>query len=321
MGFLDNQRRRRHERSVDWDELVPLLLLDYELELAASEGGSHDDQIVRARSIRDQVVAKVGEANVRRAFVDADFELHETGEEAVIARALEASGYALVRAELVPETTAPPVDDSAPAIPLTQPAWPEPDPPAAEPAWPEWEQSTVDFSWAGDAATEDAALEEGVTDEAAAAEVGVVEADAGKVDVASVIPGVGARDTTAFKVAERALDSWLERFPDVARQAQESDGSTKRGRVLAEAYTAATATRLALEEGDEAAVIFDDQQMLANAQTEAGMTREWVVAFMQIRCIAIGYMLSQLGRRDMTSELGRLFREFFVDGSGRDQLG
>jgi hypothetical protein len=119
-------------------------------------------------------------------------------------------------------------------------------------------------------------------------------------------------DPLVFRVASQAVDDWLERFPQIARAASQSDDrATDSTRMLSEAFMAASATQAVADAGEaDAGSIFNEQFDIAQEQTALGVAKEWVVAFMQIRCFAAGYMLGALGRRAECEELGRLFNTF-----------
>lgn len=119
-------------------------------------------------------------------------------------------------------------------------------------------------------------------------------------------------DPLVFRIASQAVDDWLERFPRIARTAGQSDDpATRSARMLSEAYMAAAATQAAVVADDhDPTVMFNAQFAIAREQTALGVSTEWVVALMQIRCFASGYMLGALGHRDACDELGRLFNAF-----------
>jgi hypothetical protein len=119
-------------------------------------------------------------------------------------------------------------------------------------------------------------------------------------------------DPLVFRVASQAVNDWLERFPRIARAAGESDDpATRSARMLSEAYMAAAAAQSAVRVGDgDPTLMFNVQFGIAREQTALGVSTEWVVALMQIRCFASGYMLGALGHRDACDELGRLFNAF-----------
>ena len=60
---------------------------------------------------------------------------------------------------------------------------------------------------------------------------------------------------------------------------------------MAEGYTAARSAAGTVEDGASPMAIFERQSTIVFDQAERGVTKEWVVAFMQIRCIATGYVL------------------------------
>ena len=93
MGLLENQRRKRHELSLDWNELVMMMLLDHELDMAERAGVPEHVRTQSATRIRDAVVAKVGQPGIVRVFIDTDYEMRTPDKDAVVARALAASGY------------------------------------------------------------------------------------------------------------------------------------------------------------------------------------------------------------------------------------
>lgn len=119
-------------------------------------------------------------------------------------------------------------------------------------------------------------------------------------------------DPLVFEVASQAVNDWLERFPRIARAAGQSDDpATRSTRMLSEAYMAASATQSAVRAGDhDPNPLFNFQFGIAQEQTAMGVSTEWVVALMQIRCFAAGYMLGALGHRESCDELGRLFNAF-----------
>lgn len=121
---------------------------------------------------------------------------------------------------------------------------------------------------------------------------------------------LAARDGVACQVAEEAVGDWLKMFPAVANAAGASDaGATTPARMLIEAFSAAGATREALAAGDDAEALFGEQAFIAQEHAAGGVTKEWTVAFWQLRCIAIGYMLGALGERTQAERFGLLFRE------------
>ncbi len=74
---------------------------------------------------------------------------------------------------------------------------------------------------------------------------------------------------------------------------------------------AAAAAQAAVRAGDDDPhPMFSAQFDIAREQTAMGVSTEWVVALMQIRCFAAGYMLGALGHRESCDELGRLFNAF-----------
>lgn len=130
---------------------------------------------------------------------------------------------------------------------------------------------------------------------------------------------LAARDALAFRVAQEAVGDWLEeRFPDMAELAGRSDEvATRPARMLIEAFSSASAVRAAASAGDDPDAIFNEQAAIAQEQSAGGTTKEWVVGFMQLRCIAIGYMLGSLGDEDATRQSGDLFRDF-MGGTGSE---
>jgi hypothetical protein len=120
-----------------------------------------------------------------------------------------------------------------------------------------------------------------------------------------------ARDPQAFSAAQRAVEIWLSDYAEVARLAGESDrGETTATRQLIEGFSAASASREALQAGDSTEAIFNEQVAIAQGQAGQGVTKEWVVGFMHIRCIAVGLMFGLLGHKEACIEFGRRFREF-----------
>jgi hypothetical protein len=119
-------------------------------------------------------------------------------------------------------------------------------------------------------------------------------------------------DPLVFQVASQAVSDWRERFPHIARAAGAADDrATRSTRMLSEAFTAASATRTAVAAGGgQPGPIFSEQFGISQEQAGMGVSKEWVVALMQIRCFASGYMLGVLGRRQDCDELGRLFNAF-----------
>jgi hypothetical protein len=294
MGLLENQRRKRHELSLDWNELVMMMLLDHELDMAERAGVPEHVRTQSATRIRDAVVAKVGQPGIVRVFIDTDYEMRTPDKDAVVTRALQASGYDEARRDLPPELLAVPVGGAA----------------RAAPAGPRWDDDDDD--------DDELVIEEPSWDdeplELEAEPVPPVPRDDDRVPepVASPLPGVAVEDAEAYDVAKRAVQSWRERFPHVVEQAVRSDGGrTTPATLVAEGYTAARAARGTVEDGATPMTLFERQSTIAFDQAERGVTKEWVVAFMQIRCIATGYMLHTLGHDAEMKEFGRLFREFF----------
>jgi hypothetical protein len=287
VGFLENQRKKRHETSVNWYELVTMMLLDHELELAAHEGVAENVQAHRAAQIRDAVVERVGRDRVVRAFIDCDYEMKTSDKDAVVLKALEVSGYDEVRRELPPDLLAASMASPAgTAGGLDEPRWDD------EPIVLEAEPPRVPRR------------------EAEMERPRVPEPEAPPPFPPS---GVAMKDAQARDVATRAVRAWLTRFPEVARQAHDSDGGrTDRSTMLAEAYSAAEATRGLVASGDSALTMFEKQSSIAFSQAEEGVTKEWVVAYMQIRCISTGYMLETLGCEATMRHFARLFRDFFA---------
>jgi hypothetical protein len=122
------------------------------------------------------------------------------------------------------------------------------------------------------------------------------------------------RDPVALEVAKHALSDWLAKYPELAQLAGESDhGATGTPRMLTEAWAAASAVRGVSEAGASMDGLFNEQCFLAQNQARVGITREWTVAFMQIRCISIGYMLGFLGHENEAAEFGAEFRAFMAE--------
>jgi hypothetical protein len=292
MGLLENQRRKRHELSLDWNELVMMMLLDHELDMAERAGVPEHVRTQTATRIRDAVVAQVGQPGIVRVFIDTDYEMRTPDKDAVVARALAASGYDDARRDLPPEVMAVPVASAAPVA--TGPRWDDDDDVdelvIEEPRWDD----------------EPLELEAEPIPLAPLVDERVPE------PVSSPLPGVAVEDAEAYDVAKRAVQSWRERFPHVVEQAVASDGGrTTPATLVAEGYTAARSARGTVEDGATPMTMFERQSTIAFDQAERGVTKEWVVAFMQIRCIATGYMLHALGHDAEMKEFGRLFREFF----------
>jgi hypothetical protein len=281
VGFLENQRRKRHELSVDWDDLVSMMLLDHELELAESEGVAESARAGRAAQVRDAVIDRVGHDRVVRAFIDCDYEMKTSDKDAVVVQALEVSGYNQARQELPAVILAATIAPTSKArTAFDEPRWDD-DP---------IEELSSTFSSASP------------------------EPELPPLPEPQAAPlGRAARDPQVMEVAKRAVRSWLERFPDVAEQAYASDdGRTSEETLVTEGCNAADATRGYIASGDSPLTIFEKQSAIAFDQAEAGVTKEWVVGFMQIRCIATGYMLHNLGHDTTMKEFARLFREFFA---------
>jgi hypothetical protein len=290
MGLLENQRRKRHELSLDWNELVMMMLLDHEIDMAERAGVPEHVRTQSATRIRDAVVAEVGQPAIVRTFIDTDYEMRTPDKDAVVARALEASGYDAARRDLPPEVLAVPVAASAPVT-----------------SGPRWDDEVAD-EVADEPRWDDEPLE------LEAEPVPPVPLDEERIPepVSSPLPGVAVEDAEAYDVAKRAVQSWRDRFPQVVEQAVTSDsGRTTPATLVAEGYTAARSTRGTIERGATPMTLFERQSTIAFDQAERGVTKEWVVAFMQIRCIATGYMLHALGYDAEMREFGRLFREFF----------
>jgi hypothetical protein len=296
MGLLENQRRKRHELSLDWNELVMMMLLDHELDVAERDGVPEHVRTQTATRIRDAVVARVGQPGIVRVFIDTDYEMRTPDKDAVVVRALVTSGYEDARRDLPAEVLAPVAAGRAAAA---GPRWDDEDDIDAraddEPVWddePDWDDEL----------------------ELEAEPVPAVPFDAEPVrePASSPLPGVAVEDAEAYDVAKRAVEAWRDRFPHVVEQAETSDGGRTTPAVLvAEGYTAARSARGTVDRGDAPITIFERQSSIAFDQAERGVTKEWVVAFMQIRCIATGYMLHALGHDAEMKEFGRLFREFF----------
>ena len=291
MGLLENQRRKRHEISLDWNEVVMMMLLDHELDVAERAGVPEHVRTQSATRIRDAVVADVGQPAIVRVFIDTDYEMRTPDKDAVVARALERSGYDAARRALPPEVLAVPVAATTAPV-ATGPRWDDESDELVIEA-PTWDDDPLELE---------------------AEPVPLVPLDEERVPepLAAPLPGIAVEDAEAYDVAKRAVQSWRERFPQVVEQAVGSDGGrTAPATLVAEGYTAARSTRGAVEDGATPMALFERQSTIAFDQAERGVTKEWVVAFMQIRCIATGYMLHTLGHDAEMKEFGRLFREFF----------
>ena len=92
-----------------------MMLLGYELELAAEEGFPDNDELVdRAALVRDTVLDAIGEDRFITAFIDADFDVRpafpdadadadaDAFTDAVLEQALRVSGYTSARQRLFP---------------------------------------------------------------------------------------------------------------------------------------------------------------------------------------------------------------------------
>ena len=269
MGLLENQRRKRHELSLDWNELVMMMLLDHELDVAERAGVPEHVRTQSATRIRDAVVAKVGQPGIVRVFIDTDYDMRTPDKDAVVARALAASGYDDARRDLPPEVMAVPVASAAPVA--AGPRWDDDDELVIEE--PRWDDEPLEL-------------------EAEPVPLAPLVDDRVPEPVSSPLPGVAVEDAEAYDVAKRAVQSWRERFPHVVEQAVASDGGrTTPATLVAEGYTAARSARGTVEDGATPMTMFERQSTIAFDQAERGVTKEWVVAFMQIRCIATGYML------------------------------
>lgn len=128
---------------------------------------------------------------------------------------------------------------------------------------------------------------------------------------------MAARDGLAFNVAQEAVGDWMKEFPEIAEAAGRSDqGATRPTRLMIEAFSSASAVRGAVDAGDSAEAIFNEQAAIAQEQAST-TTKQWVVGLMQIRCIAVGYMLGALNQEQKAREFGDLFREFMAAGGTR----
>jgi hypothetical protein len=140
------------------------------------------------------------------------------------------------------------------------------------------------------------------------------EADAPS-ETVTVGRDMAEKDPRAFLVAQEAVRDWLERFPGFAEEAGRSDGGeTGASRLLIEAFSAASAAQAAAYAGDGPEAIFNEVSLVAREQVAAGMTKAWVLAFMQIRCIAVGYMLAATSGTDVTKEFWALSASFLDVG-------
>ena len=223
MGLLENQRRKRHELSLDWNELVMMMLLDHELDMAERAGVPEHVRTQSATRIRDAVVAKVGQPGIVRVFIDTDYEMRTPDKDAVVARALAASGYDDARRDLPPEVMAVPVASTAPVA-----------------AGPRWDDDDVDELVIEEPRWDDEPLEL----EAEPVPLAPRVDDRVPEPVSSPLPGVAVEDAEAYDVAKRAVQSWRDRFPHVVEQAVASDGGrTTPATLVAEGYTAARSAR------------------------------------------------------------------------------
>jgi hypothetical protein len=117
------------------------------------------------------------------------------------------------------------------------------------------------------------------------------------------------RDPVAAQVAQETVKDWIERLPEFAQHCGESDhGATGVERMLVEAYAAASAARQAVAAGETSGeAILNEQYAIAQQQAASGVTKEWVVGFAQLRCIAIAYMLGTVGPTEVAEDFGSHF--------------
>jgi hypothetical protein len=92
MGLFDHRRRRQHAQSLDWRVLARTMTIRHELQ--------HTANLSQARETCDAVTAVIGEQRIVQALIDCDYEMRHGDRDAVIARALAASGYLDVRQRL-----------------------------------------------------------------------------------------------------------------------------------------------------------------------------------------------------------------------------
>jgi hypothetical protein len=120
---------------------------------------------------------------------------------------------------------------------------------------------------------------------------------------------MASRDPLAFQVAEEAVKDWMALYPEIAELCGQSDhGATRPARMLIEAFASARAVRLALDAGEVSGeAILNEHYGIAQEQARKGVTKEWVVGFAQIRCIATGYMLAMLGNAEVAEDFKSRF--------------
>jgi hypothetical protein len=107
------------------------------------------------------------------------------------------------------------------------------------------------------------------------------------------------RDGDAYNAARGAVELWLRAFPEIAQAAGESDsGATTPSLMLVHAFAAASAARAAIGAGERLEAVLTELETIGRDEAQAGSTKEWVVGMLQIRCLAVGNVLSLLGRKD-----------------------
>lgn len=103
MGFLEKRRRNAHARSMNWPMMAHLMLLGHEMALLEAEGVPNDDDLMRrATEKRDAVLEVISEERFTLALIAADFEMSTGDKDAVVARAVETSGYLAARRGMNP---------------------------------------------------------------------------------------------------------------------------------------------------------------------------------------------------------------------------
>lgn len=124
---------------------------------------------------------------------------------------------------------------------------------------------------------------------------------------------MSASDPDAFSIAQEVVKDWLEHYPVLAQRAGESDGGANGAtRLLVEAFSAITALKDSLANGspDDAEALFNTNIEIAQDQARTGVTKQWVVAFMMVRCIATSYQLFMMGRREAADNFRALYDEW-----------
>lgn len=123
-------------------------------------------------------------------------------------------------------------------------------------------------------------------------------------------------DPEMFGIAQEVVSDWLERFPDVADAAGRSDGgATTSARMMIEAFAAGRAAQAAIAAANtDPDELFNDQVAIAQEQAERGVTDAWVVAFCQLRCIAVGYVMGLHGPPADADRFRILAQELFARG-------